>query len=181
MRCTCPDIFIWFTVSFSHTQRIPSDDILQSILWWTWLVFNFPVCDNNFHLLGGCNCFRIFFSVVRRTLQEFCVALLASNSQPNCSVYWKWKGIGLLKLIACTRHTHTHARAHAQAVTLETTSGASGDIPRMSINTILPLRLLQQSRLLFCWHEIAISYGCVYVWQQYIASFLSQNLHIFAR
>lgn len=180
MRCTCPDIFIWFTVSFSHTQRIPSDDILQSILWWTWLVFNFPVCDNNFHLLGGCNCFRIFFPLC----DERCKSFVSLCSHPTLNPTVAYIGNGKVLdywNLSHAHDTHTHTRAHAQAVTLETTSGASGDIPRMSINTILPLRLLQQSRLLFCWHEIAISYGCVYVWQQYIASFLSQNLHIFAR
>lgn len=39
--------------------------------------------------------------VVRRTMLELCIS---SHTRP----YVYWKGIGLLKLIVCTRHAHTH-------------------------------------------------------------------------
>lgn len=96
-----------------------------------------------------------------------------------------------------TRRTQTQTRAQtgcdlssgcttatATAVPLETTSEASGAISRMSINTIFQFRLLQQSRLLFCWHEIAISYIDVtlymYVRTYHSLVLSSTYVHIFA-
>lgn len=139
-------------------------------------------CTTGISIFGSMQLFSNLF-IVRRTMHEFCIS---SNTRPIR--YILEKGIGLLKLIACRRDAHTHTQTRAQtgcdlssgcttaaatAVPLETTSEASGAISRMSINTIFQFRLLQQSRLLFCWHEIAISYIDVTLYMYAVCSILS--------
>lgn len=148
---------------FAHAPETTTDSI--SYCGWALYVFRILSNEYNFHLWVD----AIVFEFICRATNDARVLCPFSHPIDPSYVYWK-KGIGLLKLIACTRHSHmrrqTTTTSAAAPAALESTLVATGVLSlslspsRMSINTIFQFRLLQQSRLLFCWHEIAISYRC---------------------